>query len=192
MKKLDNCETEKKKPKRTLEEKRLIAQRIALGSFLAMGISMSAGIINSGFYRNDINDLIKEQDVIYQEFMDTAEFTTHFKEGFTKISNDYTNGVISYNEFEAKLAYLNSIENAQNILKSSNHELKAEVEKLDKQIQARREKYTSSVVPIGSLAVTGTSMLTGLISGGASRCYEYKTTAKSKNEKDDKALTRDR
>lgn len=191
MKFLDNNPKEKN-PKRTLEEKRLIAERIAFGSFLAMAISISTGIINSGFYRSDINDLIKEQDVIYQEFMDTAEFDTHFKEEFTKISNDYTNGVISYDEFEAKLAYLNSVENAQNVLKSSNHELKAEVEELDEQIQARGEKYSSSVIPIGSLAVTGTSMLTGLISEGASRCYEYKKTAKNKITKDDNALTRDR
>lgn len=182
MKKLDNDKTKKKKPKKTREEKRLIAQRIAIGSILAMAISWGTGAINSTIYNNDIDNLINEQEVIYQEFMTSSEFTTHFKEGFTKISNDYTHGVITYDEFEARLAYLNSVKNAQNVLKTSNSGLKTEIKKLDEQMELRRKKYSSSVINNASVSILLTSMLSGLISSGF---------VVFQNEENDDTLTRD-
>ena len=136
------------KPKKTNTQKRLIAGMIATCCFGFAVISTLPGIIARNIYDKDIRELTDDQNAIYEKFMASDEFSNSFKAEFTKVSNDYANGLISYEEFDEKVNHLNSVKYAQEVLASSNNtELKAQVEEIEQQKEERREEYNSSVVP---------------------------------------------
>ena len=136
------------KPKKTNGQKRLIAGMIATYCFVFAVISTLPSIIARNFYDKDIRALDNEQNAIYEQFMASEEFSDSFKAEFTKASNDYANGVITYEEFDEKVKHLNSVEYAKKVLASSNNaELKTQAEEIDQKKEERREKYNSSIVP---------------------------------------------
>lgn len=140
------------KPKKTNYQKRLIALQITMGCICAMLASGLPGMIAGKGYDRDISKLDKEQDAIYEQFMSSDEFSDSFKAEFTKISNDYANGVIDYEKFNKQVEYLNSVKYAQEVLKNSNNsELKTQVESIDKQKQERTDEFNSSLVTKASL-----------------------------------------
>ncbi|MBQ7797894.1 MAG: hypothetical protein IJ371_02095 [Clostridia bacterium] len=145
------------KPKKTNEQKRIIAAHIAMYCMSAALMSTFPGFIVKNNYDNDIRELDNKQNAIYEQFMTCEEFSDSFKAEFTKISDDYANGVISYEEFDEKVKHLNSVKYAQEVLASSNNtELKSQVEVIDKQKQARTEKYQSNpIVDAGLIGLVG-------------------------------------
>ena len=168
------------KQKKTAGQKRLIADSIAIYSFMAMLVSVIPGLFVKGFYDKDIKVLDDKKTEIYEQFMACEEFSDSFKEEFTKVSNDYANGLISYEEFDEKVKHLNSIKYAQEVLESSNNtELKAQVETINNQKQDRTDKYSSNIVPkltVGTMASSGALAIGSII---ASLGY----TIKENNEK---------
>ena len=168
------------KQKKTAGQKRLIADSIAIYSFMAMLVSVIPGLFVKGFYDKDIKVLDDKKTEIYEQFMACEEFSDNFKEEFTKVSNDYTNGLISYEEFDEKVKHLNSIKYAQEVLESSNNtELKVQVETINNQKQDRTDKYSSNIVPkltVGTMASSGALAISSII---ASLGY----TIKENNEK---------
>ena len=150
MKKIYNLD---KNDKEKSKKKSLIAQRIVIGSIIAMELALSSSILYLNRFNNKMDTLIKKQENLYQEFIDSSQFSDHFKQEVEKISNDYTCGEISYDEFDDKLEYLTSIENSKKDSNLYNMELKSEIESLDKQKKDLINDYKSSIIPVGSLAV---------------------------------------
>ena len=168
------------KPKKTLWEKRIIAGRILLGSFFAMAISGVIGMVSTSIYDNDLADLEKEQNAIYEQFMASEEFSNSFKNEFTKMANDYTEGKINYDTFDEKIKYLQSVENAKAILENSNHELKDDAQAITDKIEDCKQEYQSNIIPDAALGIMSAGLISTMISGTAFMSYDFKTTYKSK------------
>ena len=180
---MTNCDgigVEHKKSKKTLWEKRLIARRILIGSFFAMAISGVIGMVSTSIYENNLADLEKEQNAIYEQFMESDEFSDSFKKEFTKIANDYTEGKINYDTFDEKIKYLQSVENAKVILENSNHELKSDAQSITDKIEDCKQEYQSNIIPDVTLGVMSAGLISTMISGAAFISYDVKTTYKSK------------
>ena len=180
-----NNQSKQSKSKKTFAQKRLIANQIVLGCFIAMTISAVPGLIVSKFYARDISKLDNQQNAIYEKFMACDEFSDAFKSEFTKVSNDYANGVIDYEEFDKKVKHLNSIKYSQEVLESSNNiQLKTEVENIDKQKQERTEKHSSSTISnlsLGGVVSSGVGVFASLIASMiylSKECNEEKKKAK--------------
>ena len=180
-------ETEKEKqtkPKKTTKEKRLIACYIAMYCFVAGAASSLPGMFARDSYDNDIRKLDDKQNAVYEQFMESEEFSDSFKEDFTKISDDYTSGKISYEEFDERVKHLNSVEYAQEVLESSNNnEFKSQVEVIDQKKEERREKYNSNIVPKISLGAVGTGMAACIGALISSVVYGIKEDKEEKRKK---------
>ena len=174
------------KPKKTNAQKRIIAGMIATYCFGFTVISTLPGIIARNIYDKDIRELDDKQNAIYEEYMESEEFSDTFKQEFTKISNDYANGLISYEEFEEKVKHLNSVKYAQEVLANSNDtELKVQAEEIDKKKEERREEYNSSVVPklSASAVCAGVAATVGFtIASGVYSIKEYNEEKRKKKE----------
>ncbi len=179
--------TEKQpKQKKTAGEKRLIAHQIMIGCFAAMVISSAPTMIVRAGYDKDIRVLDDKQNAIYQQFMACEEFSDSFKQEFTKVSNDYANGVISYEDFDKKVQHLNSIKYAKEVLESSNNtEFKEKVEDIKQQKQERAEEFTSNVIKnISTSAVltSATGMMGSLLAAMIYTGKEFKEDKRKKKQ----------
>jgi len=162
---MKNNNDENKKTKKTNAQKRLIAGYIAMYCFMGALVSTLPGFIVADGYKKDIKELDNEQNAIYEQFMASEEFSDSFKQEFTKTSNDYANGLITYEEFDKKVKHLNSVEYAQKVLATSNNSLKAQAEVIDQKKEERREEYLSNPVVDISLGamLAGTAASAGFI-----------------------------
>ena len=164
-----------KQPNNIYTQKRIMAGMVALYCIAGTFVSILPGKLARMIYDKDISELDNEQNAIYEQFMASEEFSDSFKAEFTKVTNDYTNGVISYEEFEEKVKYLNSVKYAQNVLASSkNEELKAKVEVIDQKKEERSEKYNSNLVTKLSLGAMGVGTVASVGSTIASIVYTIK------------------
>ncbi len=174
------------KPKKTAGQKRIIAAHIAAGFFATMVISASPTVIERTKYDTDIKELTDDQNAIYEQFMASEEFSDGFKTEFTKVSNDYANGLIDYEEFDEKVKHLNSVEYAQKVVENSNNtEVKAKIEEIDKQKQERLDKYESNVIKNIGIAGVLTSCVGAISSLIAAMIYtgkEYKIEKRKKQQ----------
>ena len=180
----DEKKEKQPKSKKTNEQKRIIAAQIAMYCFTGAVVATLPGIIARNFYDKDIRVLDDEQTAIYEEFMASEEFSDSFKEEFTKVSNDYANGLITYEEFDEKVTHLNSVKYAQEVLANSNDtELKAQVEVIDQKKEERREEYNSSIVPTLSRGAVGTGIIATMASTTASMVYSIKENNEEKRKR---------
>ncbi|MFQ6723913.1 MAG: hypothetical protein ACLRFE_01080 [Clostridia bacterium] len=181
-----NKKEKQPKPKKTNTQKRLIAGYITMYCFVAMAASSIPGLIAKNNYDKDIRELSDEQNAIYEEFMACDEFSDSFKAEFTKVSNDYANGLMSYEEFEEKIQYLNSYENARKVLDNSTSKLKIQVEDIDKQKQERADKYSSNIAVDLSLGCVIVGGAASFIASTSTMIYSLKesTEEKRKRKKD--------
>lgn len=168
------------KPKKTLWEKRLIAKRILIGSSLALAISCVSGMISSTIHQDEIANLREEQNKIYAQYMQSDEFKTYSKTQLNDLADKYYSGEIDYETFKSELDKIYSIENADKLLEGSSHELKDDIEQLDKQIAGNNKKYENSAINIGNIALLATSAAVTIPSSIAFLNYDLKTVAKSK------------
>ncbi len=172
------------KQKKTNEQKRIIAAHIAMYCMCASLMSTLPGFIVRNNYDKDIRELDNKQNAIYEEFMACEEFSDIYKSEFTKASNDYTNGLITYEEFDEKVKHLNSVKYAQEVLASSNNEeLKIQAEDINTQKQERLEKYQANpIVNAGlvGLAGFGTATMGSII---ASTIYGIKDINEKKRKR---------
>ena len=136
-----------------MDFKRLFS-RIMITSFVSTFVCGTSLLMCGMAFDEDIAKLIREQDAIYEKFMESDEFSTHFKQEFSRLSKEYNNGTIDYEEYEKQVTYLQSIENAKQVLNNSSHELKSEVEKIDNKIITTKEKQESSAFAKASLIGT--------------------------------------
>ena len=177
------------KQKKTNEQKRLIAGMIATCCFGFAAISALPAIIARNIYDKDIRELTDDQNAIYEKFMACNEFSETFKAEFTKVSNDYANGLISYEEFDEKVNHLNSVKYAQEVLASSNNtEIKAQVEEIEQQKEERREEYSSSVVPKLSASAVCAGVAATMGFTIASMVYTNKEYAEDKRKRKAKKI----
>ena len=171
------------KPKKTNGQKRIIAGCIAMYCFLGACASMLPGFIARNVYDKDIRELDDKQTAIYEKFMASEEFSDTFKTEFTKASNDYANGLISYEEFDKKVKHLNSVKYAQEVLASSNNtELKSQVEEIEQQKEERSDKFGSSIainLSLGGVIVGGTATMA---SATANMVYSLKEINEKKRK----------
>ena len=179
-----NKNEEQPKPKKTTEEKRIIATNIMIGCFAAMVLSSAPTMIMRAGCDKDIRVLDDKQNAIYEQFMACEEFSDSFKQEFTKVSNDYANGIIDYEEFDKKVQHLNSIKYAKEVLESSNNtELKEKVEDIKQQKQARAEEFDSNVIKNISTGATLTSATGVMGSLLAAMIYTGKEFKEEKRKK---------
>lgn len=177
-------ENKQPKPKKTNGQKRLIAGMITMYCFVAMAASSIPGMIARTIYDKDIRELTDDQNAIYEKFMACNEFSETFKAEFTKVSNDYANGLISYEEFDKKVKHLNSVKYAQEVLASSNNtELKAQVEEIEQQKEERREEYNSNLVTNLSLGAVISGGTASFAAATATMVYSLKESAEEKRKK---------
>lgn len=175
------------KPKKTNAQKRLIAGMIAMYCFTGAVVSTLPGFIVKYGYDKDIRVLDNEQNAIYEQFMASEEFSDSFKAEFTKISNDYANGLISYEEFEEKVKHLNSVKYAQEVLaSSSNTELKTQSEVIDQKKEERREEFNSNLVTKLSLGAVGIGTAACVGFTIASGAYSIKEDKEEKRKRENK------
>ena len=173
-----------KQPNNIYTQKRIMAGMVALYCIAGTFVSILPGKLARMIYDKDISELDNEQNAIYEQFMASEEFSDSFKAEFTKVTNDYTNGVISYEEFEEKVKYLNSVKYAQNVLASSkNEELKAKVEVIDQKKEERSEKYNSNLVTKLSLGAMGVGTVASVGSTIASIVYTIKEDNEDKRKR---------
>ena len=171
------------KPKKTNTQKRIIAAQIAMYCFTGALVATLPGIIESNAYDKDIRLLDNEQTAIYEQFMASEEFSDSFKEEFTKLSNDYANGLIDYDEFDKKVKHLNSVEYAQEVLESSNNtEFKEQVEEIEQKKEERREEYNSSIAPNVSLGAMSIGVSASIGSMIATMVYGIKEDKERKRK----------
>ena len=177
-------ENKQPKPKKTSGQKRLIASMIAMYCCAGAVLAVLPGMIARNFYDKDIRELNDEQTAIYEKFMESDEFGNSFKKEFTKISNDYANGLITYEEFDEKVKHLNSVKYAQEVLENSNNtRLKAQAEVIDQKKKDRLEKYQSNPVVNGGLIGLvgfGTATMSSII---ASAVYSIKDINEEKRKR---------
>ena len=176
----NETEIKNKKIKKTPEQKRLIAQRILIGSSLALAISCVSGMISSTIHQDEIANLREEQNKIYAQYMQSDEFKTYSKTQLNDLADKYYSGEIDYETFKSELDKIYSIENADKLLETSTSELKDDIEQLDKQITDNNKKYKNSAINIGNIALLATSAAVSLPSSIVFLNYDLKTVAKSK------------
>jgi len=181
-------ENKQPKPKKTNTQKRLIAGMIATWCFGFALFSTVPGIMVRYYYDNDISELNDEQTAIYEKFMASEEFSDTFKTEFTKASNDYANGLISYEEFDKKVKHLNSVEYAQKVLETSNNSLKAQAEEINQKKEERREEHNSNIVSKVSIGAVGTGVAATMGFTIASMVYTNKEYAEDKRKRKAKKI----
>ena len=169
------------KSKKTLWEKRYIASQIALWCIGAtIACSVWAGL--SGASMSNAADYDKE--MIYKEFMASEEFSDSYKIEFTKISNDYARGLITFDEYEQKIKYLNSCKYSQKVLENSNNtELKAQLKDID---QKQQDFLIVPQVALGASLACGIASASAAIASGV---YSRKYKKENKNNELDDILT---
>ena len=173
-------EIKEKKRKNKLCKKRLIAKRILLGSTLAFTIGFTTGMISSTINQNKIDNLEKEQDKIYEQYMQSDEFQTYSRTELNNLADKYYFGEIDYDTFKSELDKIYSTETADKLLESSNHELKDDIKQIEHKITETNKKYNKSAVNIGSIGLWGAGMLTALSSAIVYTYYDLETVGKSK------------
>ena len=171
------------KSKKTNGQKRLIAAQIAMYCFCATAVSMVPVLCARPNYDADIKALNNEQNKIYEQFMACEEFSNSFKAMFTKLSNDYANGLITYEEFNEKVDYLNSVKYAQDVLKNSNNSLKAAAEKIEQNKKDRTDEFHSSIAVNLSLAGLGVGSAVTIAATTATMVYALKENAEENRKK---------
>ena len=173
-------EKKKIKPKKTLLEKRLIAKRILLGSTLAFTIGFTTGMISSTINQNKIDRLSKEQDKMYEQYMQSDEFQAYSRIELNNLADKYYSGEIDYDTFKSELDKVYSIETAEKLLEGSTHELKDDIKQIEHKITETNQKYNKSAVNIGSIGLLGAGILTALSSAIVYTYYDLETVGKSK------------
>ena len=176
---------ENKKPKKTIWKKRFIAEQILLGSSLALAVGFTASMIDNTIYTNNLSDLNQEKAIVYEKFESSEEFKSQFNQDYAKLSYEYLYSMITYDEFVAKLKYLNSIDNVKDSLETSNSELKSEVEQIDAKAEQLKSEYMSNPINIASTTLACAGLAGMFVSGIAFHHYDLKTTHKNKIAKDD-------
>lgn len=172
------------RPKKTAGEKRIIAGQIAMYCFTGAVVATLPGMIARNIRDKDIRILDNEQNAIYEKFMACNEFSETFKAEFIKASNDYANGLMTYEEFDEKVKHLNSVKYAQEVLASSNNtELKAQVEKIEQQKEERREEYNSNLAPNLSLGAVSAGVAATVGFTIANAVYSIKEYNEDKRKK---------
>ena len=143
-----NKNENKPKPKKTSSQKGLIASMIAAGCLASVVASASPGLIVTADYYRDMEDLDKQQIAIYQEFMNSSEFSKYTDEQIIQLIEDCDTTKINNIEFAARLKKLFALENAKQVLETSNNtELKQQVEDIEAQKKERSNEYDKSIVP---------------------------------------------
>ncbi len=172
------------KPKKTNGQKRIIAGQITMYCFTGAIVAALPGLIVANIYDKDIRVLDNEQTAIYEKFMASEEFSDCFKEEFTKVSNDYASGVISYEEFDANVKHLNSVKYAEEVLTSSNNtEFKEQVEEIEQKKEERREEYNSNLITKLSLGAMGAGSAASMGFATANMVYSLKEYDEEKRKK---------
>ncbi|MBQ7797893.1 MAG: hypothetical protein IJ371_02090 [Clostridia bacterium] len=173
-------EARKNKRKNKLCKRRLIAKRILLGSSLALAIGFTSGMMSSTIHQNKIDSLRKEQDKMYEQYMQSDEFETHASSQVVKLAEFYHEGQITFEDFKVGLEKIYSTENADKLLEGSSHELKADIEHIEDKITETNQKFASSAINIGSIGLFGAGVAAAIPSAIAFTHYDLKTVAKSK------------
>ena len=143
-----------------------IAGKVATTSFIAMLISAGMGLMVATHYQEKINDLDNSKQQVYQEFKETEDFNKIFRQEFEQISNAYIERKISFEEFEEKLKYIQSIEYAQQTLQNSNHKLNDDITKLDNKAFELSDKSSKNIaynIAMGSMLASSAPLAGGLI-----------------------------
>ena len=143
-----------------------IAGKVATTSFIAMLISAGMGLMVATHYQEKINDLDNSKQQVYQEFKETEDFNKIFRQEFEQISNAYIERKISFEEFEEKLKYIQSIEYAQQTLQNSNHKLNDDIAKLDNKAFELSDKSSKNIaynIAMGSMLASSAPLAGGLI-----------------------------
>ena len=180
----DNRKEKQPKQKKTNTQKRIISSRIVMFFLLATMVSVLPGAIARKIYSTDISKLDDKLNAIYEKFMASEEFSDSFKAEFTKISQDYANGLIDYEEFDKKIKHLNSVKYAQEVLANSNNtKLKTQVESINQQKQERTKKYGSNVAVNLSLGGVATGSVSLIASTIATMVYTIKECNEEERKK---------
>ena len=164
-------------------KKRIIAQKV-LGISLAVMLCSSFSSLAIGqSINNDVRDLKNEQDKIYEAFEDSAEFEAEFKQDFKALSNDYVNGIITYDQFEEGLTQIQSQEYIKQVFdQKANRDMTAQIQQLDDQItdvkQNSKRAKANSILEVPFLAGFATIMASII----PYAIYESKTSWKDLDE----------
>lgn len=171
------------KPKKTNQQKSIIAAHVIMYTFIAYFLAASPLVISSNYYNKDLNKLENEKIKVYEEFMKSDSFSKQMKQDIINTAEEYANGVITYEEFEEKIKYFKSVANAQVILGNSNNELNETIAKIDKKIEARKQKFKDS--PHGEITstITATAVATMLGAVSAYVTYSIKDVLDDKKKK---------
>ena len=148
-----------KKWKRNNEEKRLIAERVAVISLITLTISLCTAVIPVATYQANVRKLDKNKDLIYKQFMETGEFSDYVDKELIKITEEYTTNGMTYGKFRKRLNKIYSLESAKEVLETSNNNsFTAQLEEIDAKKEKYLDKYSSSIakdVGVAGVAVSG-------------------------------------
>jgi hypothetical protein len=173
----NETEIKNKKIKKTIEQKRLIAKRILIGSSLAFAISWSTGMVSNTIEHNKINKLEDEKTKIYEQYMQSDEFKISSTGKLIDLALDYGNGIIDYNTFKSELDNLYTVETADKLLETSTSELKTQLKQLDQQI-TDVDKIHDPIYYICA-TILGVSAISGFATGLPLFFADYKKKLKN-------------
>jgi len=137
-----------------IAKRRLIAERVLLSTFGTLLVFGAIGLGTRSSIDDDVSEIRGEQTKIYQEFEDSAEFDTEFKQDFKTLSNDYVVGNISFEQFEDGLTHLKSQEYVKQVFdQKASRDMTDKIEQLDAQIDdiknnSKRAKVNSAIAPL--------------------------------------------
>lgn len=171
------------KPKKTNYQKSIIAGNVILCTMIAYFIASTPLLVASNKYRNDLINFENEKEKVYEEFMKSEEFTESFKQDVIKLSEEYLNRKISYDQYAEKLEYLKTVANAQVVLHNSDSELNNIITEIDRKIEARKRKFEDS--PQGEIA-TGLAATAATVVLGSAISYAVYSTKDAIEERKNK------
>lgn len=181
--------TKKTKDSKYYRDKSYIAEKIAMYSLISLSISIGCGLMSASTSSDVIHKLERDKNQVYQEFMETETFSEIFKQEFEKISTSYINREISFEEFDEKLKYLQTVEYAQQSLQNCNHSLNNKITNIDNEINAQKQKQDKNIITnlcFGAMIATGTTSMAGIASNlVCTTIAEHKEKIEQKNKEDE-------
>ena len=168
------------------QNKSIIAGYIATG-FLCGALTLGAiSLFTNDYYYDKVNALEHSKENIIENFMQNEQFTNVWAQEFRKIADDYVARKITFEQFEAKIKHIQTIEYAQQVIENlDNNHFNKELAKIDEEISVVKQNQRDNIInPISTVGIA--AGFAGCIGGLATSLgYIYKSESVEKKTKEE-------
>lgn len=138
-------QTKKVRDSNYYKRKSLIAEKVALICFSTTLLSGCIALTIQAGYNDAITQLEDSKAQVCHDFKQSETFDTIFRQELANITNAYINREISFEDFEAKLNYIKSIEYAQFVAENTDNQLHQDLALINNEIISKNKALKQNI-----------------------------------------------